>query len=428
MKKLLLLILLALSGRGEAQSRKTLVDTLADYFKELKTATFQHQDLWKKDLYGPVLLVDPLTRMVFANTRDATGQLKINDKLFSGTFPQEKNIANTSVNWNGTDWAMVLLPLPLNKEARINLLAHELFHRSQPSLGFKLSMPDNNHLDQKNGRIYLRLELEALKKALQSASATERRAHTRDALIFRKYRYQLFPGADSLENSLELNEGLAEYSGLVLSSRTTKNASDHLVNSINDFFKNPTYVRSFAYQTIPAYGFLLSKNKPLWNRDISTATNLSSYFIGAFNFSIPTDVEKNVQIISNFYDGDQIAAEENTREDNHNKQVADYKQKFLELPHLEIPFEQMNISYDPGNIVALEDKGSVYPNLRISDKWGILTVTNGALVSAGWEKVSVSLPVNIDSTKINGDGWTLLLNPGYKVLNKNDGNYLLSKE
>ena len=195
-------MILVLSIRGEAQNHKTLSDSLSGYFGEIKEATIQNEKLWSKNLYGPILLVDPGTRIVFANISDSAGQLKNNGKMFTGILPPEVNIANTSIRWNGTDWAMVILPLPTIKEDRLNLLAHELFHRAQPSLGFKLYMPDNNHLDQKDGRIYLRLELEALKKAIQSVTDTGRKSHTMDALYFRSYRYQLYPGADSLENSL----------------------------------------------------------------------------------------------------------------------------------------------------------------------------------------------------------------------------------
>ncbi len=59
---------------------------------------------------------------------------------------------------------MIMLPLPENKQKRIGLLAHESFHRIQPLLGFELNNTENNHLDQRDGRMYLRLELEALKK------------------------------------------------------------------------------------------------------------------------------------------------------------------------------------------------------------------------------------------------------------------------
>ena len=78
---------------------------------------------------------------------------------------------------------------------------------------------DNNHLDKKQGRIYLRLELEALQTAvkLQGQDAIP---HIINALRFRKLRHQIYSDADSTENLLELNEGLAEYTGLMMSERT----------------------------------------------------------------------------------------------------------------------------------------------------------------------------------------------------------------
>ena len=81
-------------------------------------------------------------------------------------LPDKINIANTSIYWNGRSWAMIMFPLPEGKHDRLNILSHELFHRSQPSLGFHMPNTDNNHLDQRDGRVYLRLELEALRKAL----------------------------------------------------------------------------------------------------------------------------------------------------------------------------------------------------------------------------------------------------------------------
>src|ERR1019366_3640046 len=148
-----------------AQKILTFQDSIATYFNEIKIATKKNQILWNKNLYGPILLINPDTRQLYANYSDSAGFLKQTGKIYSGVLPSEIIFANTAINWSGRRWAMIMLPLPENKENRINLLAHELFHKAQPSLGFILFNTNNNHLDQKDGRIYLRLELEALKKA-----------------------------------------------------------------------------------------------------------------------------------------------------------------------------------------------------------------------------------------------------------------------
>ncbi|WP_281323042.1 hypothetical protein [Flavobacterium aestivum] len=404
-------------------------DSLAGYFNEIKIQTNKHKKLWSTDLYEPILLVDPNSRKVFANYPDTASTLKQDGKIYSGILPNKINISNTAIDWNGKRWAMIMLPLPTNKQDRLNLLAHELFHVNQPSLGFELFNTENNHLDQRDGRIYLRLELEALKKAIEGTNKKERKAHLTNAMIFRKYRHLLYPGADITENSLELNEGIAEYTGFVISERNVKQSTEHFIESINTFLSNPTFVRSFAYQTIPVYGYLLDPIKKGWNREITIKTNLTDYFVKMFDVSLPTDLKKTADLILNQYNGETIISEEKTREEKIAKLIAEYKSKFVTQPHFELKIEKMNVSFDPRNILPLEGKGTVYPNIRVTDNWGILEVKNGALMSSNWDKISTSIPLKDDGKIINGDGWTLELKDGYSVIkNENTGNYILTKK
>lgn len=404
-------------------------DSISVFFDELKTAAHANTELWSKDLYGPTILINPESRTFFANEQDDVGSLQPNGNIYSGVLPGKINIANTAIDWNGKKWAMIMLPLSQNKHNRINLLAHESFHRIQPSLGFTSKNSDNNHLDQKEGRIYLRLELEALKKAIQSRSEKEKHEHLTNALTFRKYRHQLYENSDSSENQLELNEGLAEFTGVIISNRNKAEVSAFFQNEINEFFKSPTFVRSFAYYTIPVYGYLLYDKDKNWNKAISVSTDLTDYFIKAFNISIPRDLKKAVQVVSAVYNGKKIQKEEAEREERTKKLIAEYKLKLITQPHFEIKFEKMNISFDPRNIVPVEDKGTVYPNIRVTDRWGILTVDKGAaLMSPNWDKISISNPVKTEGKKISGEGWILELTDGYTV-GKDDvtGNYKLIK-
>ncbi|WP_278353619.1 hypothetical protein [Chryseobacterium gleum] len=412
----------------KAQKQSISPDTISVFFDELKTVSKKNIGLWNKDLYGPVILIDPETREFFANEPDSEGILKQNGKVYSGALPASVNIANTAVNWGGKRWAMVMLPLSQNKESRINLLAHESFHRIQPSLGFTLSNVENNHLDQKEGRIYLRLELEALKQAIRSTSQKEMKQHLTNALTFRKYRNTLYKDSKTAENLLELNEGIAEFTGLVMSGRNNEETRSSLLNGINDFMKNPTFVRSFAYHTTPVYGYLLYNKDKDWNKRIDGKTDLTVYFIKAFNIIIPSDLEKTIGNLSDRYNGKAIVEEETAREERTKKLIAEYKVKFIQQPHFEIKFEKMNVSFDPRNIMPIEDKGTVYPNIRVTDLWGILTVGNGALMSPNWDKISISNPVKTENKKISGDGWILELADGYSIhKDEASGNYMLIK-
>lgn len=88
----------------------------------------------------------------------------------------------------------------------------------------------------------------------------------------------------------------------------------------------------------------------------------------------------------------------------------------------------MNISFDPRSIIPIEDKGTVYPNMRVSDVWGILEVEAGALMSPNWNKISITNPTKIFPNKAEGDGWVLTLKEGYTVKKEEQtGNYVISK-
>jgi hypothetical protein len=262
-------------------------DTASVYFQEISANTRHYKDLWNLDLYGPILLVDHVSRKIFANYPDTAGILDLKGKIYTGLLPKNINIANTAIRWNGRSWAMIMLPLPENRQERLDLMSHELFHRSQQALGFHMSNTNNNHLDTRDGRIYLRLELEALRQALTAPANSEMNDHLANAIFFRKTRYSLFPGSVISENLMELNEGLATYTGNMMSGRNDSENTSYFEQRLKEFQIWPTFVRSFAYLTTPIYGFILNRTDKTWNRQISDTTNLTSYFIRAFGLTVP---------------------------------------------------------------------------------------------------------------------------------------------
>lgn len=212
--------------------------------------------LWGVSLCAPLLFVDPKTRFIVANEQDAEGSLTKQGNVFTGHLPERVNIANTAVDWSGTKWAMIKWPLPENKYERANLLAHESWHRIQDALKLPASMPANAHLDSPQGRLWLQLEWHALAAALTKRGGG-RRVAIRNALVFRAYRRTLFPGAEAEERALEMNEGLAEYTGAKLSGRT--DVAQRVAAQLKEAEKKETFVRSFAYASVPAYGILLDE-------------------------------------------------------------------------------------------------------------------------------------------------------------------------
>ncbi|WP_310395589.1 hypothetical protein [Hymenobacter sp.] len=405
----------------------------ATYLQEFRAqARVEAGRMWGVPLDGPVLLVKPDTRELYANEPDSAGRLRAEGSLFRGQWPAELALANTAVTWQGKRWSMLLWPLPSDAQARQHLAFHEFFHRVQPALGFAgLPEADNQHLDQQQGRVWLKLELEALKAALRAPQASQvQRAHVRHALQFRDYRRSLYPAAAIQENMLELNEGLAEYTGFAVVERNGPAKSTHLVSGIDTFYRNPTFVRSFAYCTVPAYGYLLQTQQPAWHRAVQAGTDLTRLFTAAFGYVAPPAGNRKAAAVraAGPYGLARIEAAEGRREAERQRRISAYRQKFLLTPCLTIPLLQMNISFDPRNQQPLGPDGTVYPQLKLSDKWGNLTVSGGALLGAAWDKVTVPAPTAIVGQQISGEGYVLLLAPGWVVKTSTTGGTTLQQQ
>ena len=186
---------------------KIIIQTYSDVDSLL---TIDNGKFWDKQLYGPIIFIEPETRFFYSNENNATNSFNRVNSIYKDSLPTDINIANTAIDWNNKRWSMVMLPLPTDKISRSNLIIHELFHRLQPEIGFEnLQELDNGHLDSYTGRLLLKLELQALEKALNSNDDKSRLKHIQNALIFRIKRHKTQKVKDA-ENSLELNEGLAE--------------------------------------------------------------------------------------------------------------------------------------------------------------------------------------------------------------------------
>src|SRR5258706_10613054 len=245
--------------------------------------------LWGRSLCGPIALVDRQTRLVIANDTVAGKHfLRLGDGYVT-TLPENQYVANTSFPWGGRTWTMVALPLPKDRYARVTLVMHEAFHREQESLGLRQSDALNNQLDMRPGRTWLRLEYRALARALESLpDQNAARHHAESALIFRAERRSIYPGSDSLEGTLEIQEGLPEYTGQRLAMRLTGEGPARVARYFRDYDANtPTFVRAFAYGTGPALGVLLDHFSPAWRDAVRTRRDLSILLAQSIDFKPP---------------------------------------------------------------------------------------------------------------------------------------------
>lgn len=385
------------------------------FFEEAKALSEEDGGrLWGVTLYGPMLFVDPKTRAVVANQADAEGRLEKEDDAFVGTLPPEEIIASTAMTWAGVKWTMLAWPIPKDVEERRHLMAHELWHRIQDDLALPASGFGNSHLNTRDGRIWMRLECRALRAALECSGQPRRRAIL-DALTFRVYRRSLFEKSEAQERALEMNEGLAEYTGIRLSSKRESAVAARAIKNLRSLEEWDTLARSFAYASGPAYGLLLDEAKPDWRKDLKAKDDLGRVLQLARSIAIPEDPAPQARKLAESYDGARLFTAEREREAARWQRLARYRKRLVYEPLLVIPLLHVNIGFNPLQIETLDDLGTVYPTATLSDEWGVLRVSGGVRLSKGWKAAYVPAPGETDARPLQGDGWTLELNEGWTL-------------
>jgi hypothetical protein len=296
------------------------------------------------------------------------------------------------------------------------MLAHELFHRIQNRVPIPAqNEAANDHLDTLEGRYLIQLEWRALAEALRCHAQTACQQAVSDALVFRAARYQLFPSSAAQETSLELMEGVAEYTGVSLGNRTHEEQVKAALYDLSAHVGDQTFVRSFAYATGAAYGLLLDKDLPEWRQQLRSGPSLSDLLQRAARISLPSNINDTAAERAQAYDGATLRSAEVEREKKRQQTLAVNRARFVNGPILVIPLHHVNIQFNPQTLQPLEKLGTVYPTMRISAGWGVLEVNNGALLKSDWSEVSVVAPTITGATP-KGDGWTLELKPNWKLV------------
>ncbi len=378
--------------------------------------------LWGRSLDGPLLLVDPQTRFAVGNRADDGGVLAPQAGVFAGTLPATVVIANTATDWGGVRWTMVMWgSLGDALVQRRRLLLHECWHRIQPELGFPAANGSNEHLDTLEGRYLFLLELRALATALRSEADTRTKA-IRDALIFRAARRAAFPAAAANERALENNEGLAEYTGFALRGTGAEEARLAVARRIDGVEADPSFVRSFAYQTGPAYGLLLDAIEApatpasSWRASYRADGDLDTALRSAAKVVLPADVRAAAGERAAAYRGQELRASEEGRDRARRERLARLHAALVDGPTLTLPMEGAQYGFDPNGVVPMPGVGTVYEPLDVSAPWGRLQSTSGVLVSADWKSLVVSAPAPGAGSVLHGKDWTLTLAPGWKAM------------
>lgn len=369
---------------------------------------------WGVSLCGPMLLVDPATRRFVANMQGEETPLEQDGAMFGGRLPDNVPVANTAVRWNGRTWTMLMLPLPKDEAALSILLMHEAWHRIQAEIGLAATNADQDQLETEQGRVALRLELRALAAAVAATDPARQRRAISDALLFRAWRQQRFPGAQDAEDAMERHEGIAEYTGRVLAQDAALTA--HLVEHLRKGDTVSAYARSFAYYTGPAYGVLLDGASPGWRGSWNRRDGLPQLLASALRLQ-PSSGDAAFNARGARYGVADIRKQEAARAARQAAVIAGLRATLVEGPVFILPVKGASFSFNPNQVTPLPPQGAVYGTIRAAAKWGVLEVGRDGLLSTDWSRLSVShVGMTETADGLKGDGWTLALQPGWRVV------------
>lgn len=387
----------------------------AGALREMDAACETAEAIWPAALCGPIILVDPASREAVANRPGRSGGFEERGGVYLGQWPAGMPIANTALEWDGEQWAMVMLPLRGDRFDRLRLLAHESFHRIQPELGHTIADPMAVHLDERDGRVWLRMELRALAQALEADGETGRTAAL-DALAFRALRHSLYPGAAETERQLEAHEGLAEYTGTRFALDATGEDIGRAAALTARFEQRPTYVRSLGYGTGPAIGLLLDRYQPGWRAGLDGAAIDLAGLLHAALSPPPAAPEPDIMARAHQYGFEAVLAEEQERAERIAALRARYLEELVEGKVLVLDLPDNLLLFNPNTILSLGEHGNVYPGAILMGPWGQLTLHDGAaLAPADRSRATVAAPETLEAgPAVEGPGWTLVLEQGWR--------------
>ena len=376
-----------------------------EYFKEAQALCERDGGrLWGVSICAPMVIADRQTQTI------ATSQ-----PAPEGPRPRLLGLLNAPIEWGGARWTAYIWHDVVNRtpRERNELFLHELFHGVQKQLGVAAPALDSEHLDGADGRYWLRLEWRALERALRE-SGEPRRLAVRDALAFRQARRMLYPGGVDSERGQEITEGLASYTGTVLAADSAASA---LVSAIDLLVKaeaaalEASFVRTFAYNSGPAYGVLLDAASPGWTRKVRGTDDLGTLVMRALAVEPAADAAASAAR----YDGAAIRASEQQREQQRQQRLAELRRQFVDGPVLLFPGGG-GAQFSSNGAVSVPGVGTVYfGSYNAGGPWGTLSAEKGVLIESDGGTRRVPAPVRRDDGTFAGDGWTLKAAPGWVV-------------
>jgi hypothetical protein len=412
------LLLVLIGCKEKDTSTYFTTEKASKYFSDIEQICNRDSGkLWGENLYGPIIFVDRTTRHMIANLPDKDGILKSKDGVYTGLYPKESLISNAPVVFGGTQYAMTPLQ-ETDDYYRIKTRAiHSLYHRYQENHGIASRLFNANNMDEKEARLFIKLEWKALRKAINT-EGDESQLAIRDALIFRGSNRELYHKYTAEENRFETYEGLAAFTFTKLCTTTAEEYKMQLFNLLDWVYNMESYARSYGGIHGALYATLLYK-KGYDLRQINTDSfDLGNEVRKLYNIELPVICRDVGGSLAVNYGVDEIIKEESKRDELIKESILSQSNTFTQKPVVFLELESPYFDFEPEEVHALDSLGTLYNSIRVSDNWGKLTVEKGGcLVSNNLKFLRVTAKsFKTDKNHISADGWHLILNNDWELI------------
>lgn len=422
-----LLLFLISCGKEKTDSSFTAAKA-SQYFKAIEEACIRDDGkLWGQQLYGPVMFVERTSRRIIANYPDSEGLLKGKDGVYTGDYPKELIVSNTPVVYGGTKYAMVPLRADEDEFRIISRSLHVLFHNFQETCGIAPSMFNEKSMDEKEARLWIKLEWKALRKAIVK-DGDERLVAIRDALVFRGSNRELYHKYAPEENRFETYEGLATFTSLKLCCNSAEEFRTRLLEYLDRTYNMSSYARSYGLIHGALYASLLYDSGYDLRQIRSDTLDLAGIVRDAYKIKLPSICRDVAGSLAFSYDIDLINKEEEKRLTDIQERLHKLTSTFTEKTVVYIELESPSFDFEPENIQPLDTLGILYSAIRVSDNWGKLSVDKGGcLVSNNYKYLRITAKgFKGEKNHISGEGWNIFLNGDWEIVEV-DQNYFLRR-
>ena len=371
------------------------------------------RDLWDASLNAPIIIINHIENKMYFTAIENGKVQPIKEEPWNSKTP----LANSIFEYEGKKYVIVIHAALMFSpcEERVNILAHEIFHLHQNDLGIHNEMSTNVHMDEIEGRALLQIEMKALQQALNGDLQS-----LHDALYIRAYRQRLYP--QNNEDAYELNEGLAEYTGVKLSK---ENLHQHIKSRL-DYNINTGYTNAFGYATGAAYAVILDELYPQWKQDKDLDKGMVFLIKKSYPQYAVTNDDLYLKKLLDKYNYEKLLIDEKEMIKSFGDIVSFEKLLDTKTPKLRIINNGINFSYNPTDRVTALSDAVLLRNITLMGEWGQLIVKSGIVRLNNWTEFYLLPPNEIIENTILGDDYEIKLNKGWKVVELY-GNYQIER-